>query len=128
MAVGDARYLSLATFRRNGAEVRTPVWFAQAGDALYVFTAGGSGKVKRLRNSPRVRVAPCDARGALRGEWQDGVARLVTDAATIARAQAALRAKYGWQLLLLDLVSRVTGRIARRAWIEITLPRQPNHP
>jgi PPOX class probable F420-dependent enzyme len=125
MALGDHRYLSLATFRRSGAEVRTPVWFAQAGDTLYVFTAGGSGKVKRLRNSPRVRVAPCDARGALRGEWRDGVARLVTDGATLARAQAALRAKYGWQLRLLDLVSRLTRRIRRRAWIEITLPRHP---
>ena len=121
MALGDHRYLGLATFRRSGAEVRTPVWFARAGETLYVFTAGGSGKVKRLRHSPRVRVAPCDARGALRGEWRDGVARLVTDGATIARAQAALRAKYGWQLRLLDLVSRLTGRIRRRAWIEIRL-------
>ena len=126
MALGDHRYLNLATFRRNGAEVRTPVWFAQVGDVLYVFTAGGSGKVKRLRNSPRVRVAPSDARGALRGDWRDGVARLVTDGAAIARAQAALRAKYGGQLRLLELVSRLTGRIRRRAWIEITPPRSPN--
>ena len=103
--------------------MRTPVWFAEAGDTVYVFTAGGSGKVKRLRHSPRVRVAPCDARGALRGDWRDGVARLVTDGAAIARAQAALRAKYGRQLRLLDLVSRLTGRIRRRAWIEISLTR-----
>ena len=46
-------YLSLATFRRDGREVATPVWFAEGDGAVWVFTAGDSGKVKRLRNSPR---------------------------------------------------------------------------
>ena len=45
--LGDARYISVATFRRSGAEVKTPVWFAGAGDWIHVFTAGDSGKVKR---------------------------------------------------------------------------------
>ena len=45
------RYVSLATFRMSGVEVRTPVWFAAVGDKLYVFTAGQSGKAKRLRRS-----------------------------------------------------------------------------
>lgn len=117
----DHRYMCLATVRRNGVEVKTPVWFAAADVNLYVFTAGEAGKVKRLRHSPRVRVAPCDARGRVQGAWQDGTGRIVTDARVIERAQAALRAKYGWQMWLLDLFSRVTGRIRRRAWIEIEL-------
>jgi len=62
------RYLTLATFRRTGAEVRTPVWFAAVAGKLYVFTAGESGKVKRLRGSSRARVAPSDMRGGVRGE------------------------------------------------------------
>lgn len=115
------RYLSLATFRRNGGEVRTPVWFAVVGGRLYAFTAGDSGKVKRLRASSRARVAPCDARGALRGAWQDAAARIVDDAPRIAQAHAALRAKYGWQVRTLDFLARLTGRIRRRAWIEIAL-------
>jgi len=113
------RYLSLATFRRSGVEVRTPVWFAAADGKLYVFTSGDSGKAKRLRNSPRARIAPCDARGGVRGAWREATARLVTDRARIARAGDALRAKYGWQMTILDLFSRVAGRIERRAWIEI---------
>jgi PPOX class probable F420-dependent enzyme len=115
------RYLSLATFRRNGAEVRTPVWFATVDGRLYAFTAGDSGKVKRLRASSRARVAPCDARGRVTGAWRDAVARLIDDAASIGRAHAALRAKYGWQVRGLDLVARLTGRLRRRAWVEITL-------
>jgi len=113
------RYLSLATFRVSGAEVRTPVWFAAVDGKLWVFTAGESGKVKRLRRSSRVRVAPCDARGHVRGPWLDAKARLVEDPAAIARAGAALHVKYGWQKRLLDLFSRLSGRIRRRAWIEI---------
>jgi uncharacterized protein len=120
-ALDRHRYLCLATFRRNGAEVATPVWFASADGLLYVFTGGSSGKVKRLRNSPRARIAPCDARGRVEGAWQDATARIVDDARAIERARVALRVKYGWQVRLLDLVARLTGRIKRRAWIEIAV-------
>ena len=113
------RYVALATFRRTGAEVRTPVWFAAMDGKIYVFSAGESGKVKRLRHSSRARVAPCDVRGEVRGAWWDGTARLVTEPGLIERAHAAMRAKYGWQGWLGDLFSRLTGRIRRRAWIEI---------
>jgi PPOX class probable F420-dependent enzyme len=115
------RYMSLATFRRNGAEVATPVWFAAAAGKLYVFTAGESGKVKRLRHSSRSRVTPSDARGRVRGEWREASARIVTEPRSIERAHAALRSKYGWQMRLADLLSRLTGRINRRAWLEIEL-------
>ena len=119
------RYMTLSTFRRSGAEVTTPVWFAAAGGKLYVFTAGDSGKVKRLRHSPRARVAPSDARGRVQGAWRDATARLVTEPPSIERARAALRAKYGWQMWLTDLFSRIAGRIRRRAWIEIEVQAQP---
>lgn len=109
----------LATFRRSGAEVRTPVWFAAVNGKIYLFTAGDSGKVKRLRHSSRARVAPSDLRGRVHGNWCDAAARIVTEPGLIERAHTALRTKYGWQVGLGDLVSRLTGRIQRHAWIEI---------
>jgi PPOX class probable F420-dependent enzyme len=115
------RYVSLATFRRDGAQVKTPVWFAVLGGKLYVVSAGHAGKVKRLRHSPRALVAPSDGRGAVRGAWRDATARIVTDPATIERAHKALLAKYGWQARLLDLFSRLAGRIRHRAWLEVEL-------
>jgi PPOX class probable F420-dependent enzyme len=121
-AIGDLdrhRYMALATFRKSGAEVATPVWFAAVGGTLYVCSAGDAGKVKRLRQSSRARVAPSDARGRLQGAWRDATARLVTEPGAIERAHAALRAKYGWQVWLADVLSRLTGRIGRRAWIAI---------
>jgi PPOX class probable F420-dependent enzyme len=121
-ALDRYRYVSLATYRVSGAEVATPVWFAVVDGTLYVFTGGESGKVKRLRRSSRARVAPCDARGTVHGVWREATARIVTDVAAIARAQTALRSKYGWQKWVLDLFSRLTGRIRRRAWIAIDVP------
>jgi hypothetical protein len=112
-------YMSLATFRKSGVAVATPVWFARIGDRLYVVTGGETGKVKRLRNSPRARVAPCDSRGRLRDEWQEASARVVRDPARIEAAHRALVAKYGWQVRLLDIVSRLSGRMRKRAWLEV---------
>jgi len=120
-ALDRQRYVALATFRRSGAEVRTPVWFAAMDGKLYVFSAGDSGKVKRLRHSSRARVAPSDVRGNVRGEWWDAHAHIVTEPRVIERAHAAMRAKYGWQARLGDLFSRLTGRLPRRAWIEVQI-------
>jgi hypothetical protein len=119
--IGDERYVSLASFRRDGREVRTPVWVAAAGGRLYVFSAGDAGKVKRIRANPRVRLAACDARGRLRPDarWLEARARLGPEPERVAAAVAALVRKYGWQMRLLDLLSGLAGRRARRAWIEI---------
>ena len=113
------KYVLVTTYRKDGRTVATPVWVVRDGDALGIWTAADSGKVKRLRRSSRARVAPCDARGRIRGPWRDATARLVDDERSIRLARAALRAKYGWQLVLLDFGARLTGRLQRRAWIEI---------
>ena len=121
ISLKTARYLSLATFRKTGATVATPVWFAERGGALYVFSANDAGKVKRLRNSSRSRVAPCDMRGGLLGEWQDAKAILVSDKIEIRSAHLALCEKYGWQMHTLDFFSRLGGKINQREFIRIEL-------
>lgn len=119
--LNDANYLSLATFRKNGAEVRTPVWFARHGDTLYLFSNGAAGKVKRLRNSSRARVAPCSVSGKVLGEWRDAEAFLLNDPAEQAAAHRALRDRYGWQMALLDFFAGLSGRKAQRAFIAVRL-------
>jgi len=113
--------VSLVTFRRNGSGVATPIWVAADNGKLYAFTDGTSAKIKRLKVTGRIRLAACDARGLVRGEYADGHARRVDDPPTIERAMAALTRKYGWQLSLLNVFSRLFGRIGRRAIIEIAL-------
>lgn len=119
--LGAARYVSLATFRRDGRAVETPVWVAEHGGRLYVFTEAKAGKVKRLRRNPRIRLAPCNVRGALRGDWVEGSARVVDDAQTEARGYEALVRKYGLAMKIANLASRLAGRIEGRALLEITL-------
>ena len=120
-ALDRETYCSLATFRRNGRAVETPVWFAHAGGIFYVFSAGDAGKVKRLRVGNRIRVAPCTARGGITGDWIEGTGRIVDDEAEIALAYAALQRKYGWQMKLTDLLSRLTGRHARRKLLALQI-------
>ncbi len=64
----DGKYLSLATFKRDGAAVATPVWFVADNGRLLVLTDAESFKVKRIRRNPDVSVARCSASGRLRGE------------------------------------------------------------
>jgi uncharacterized protein len=79
-AFAGHKYLNLETFKKSGSGVRTPVWFAADAATLYIYTNGNMGKVKRIRNNSRVRVAPCDMRGNLRGEWIDARAEIVSGA------------------------------------------------
>ncbi|WP_434443525.1 PPOX class F420-dependent oxidoreductase [Lentzea sp. E54] len=57
--------VSLTTFRRDGTPVATPVGGVVSGETLYVLSYAGTGKLKRLRNNPRVVVAPCDSAGRI---------------------------------------------------------------
>lgn len=100
------RYLSLATYRRTGQAVATPVWFVVDRDVIYVYSLATAGKVKRIRNNPRVRIAPCDARGRLTGAWVEATARIV-DERHAAQAHDLLRAKYGWMKRLADLFRKL---------------------
>ena len=91
------KYLSLETFRKNGEGVRTPIWFAAEEDAaaavLYIYTIADTGKVKRIRNNPRVRIAPCDVRGKVTGDWVAGRVEILSGDAA-ARGTRALNRKY----------------------------------
>lgn len=112
-------YLSLETFRRDGRGVRTPVWFARRGAYLYVFTERDAGKVKRLRNDGRARVAACNVGGRVHGDWLPARGRIVDDTRTESLAYEALQTKYGWQMRAVDFFSALTGRIHGRAVLEI---------
>ena len=71
------KYISLSTFRKSGAAVPTPVWFGEQDDKLYVKTRSDSGKCKRIRNNPQVRIAPCTIRGKITGPDFAAMARIL---------------------------------------------------
>ena len=116
-----SRYLSLVTYRRSGAAVPTPVWVASDGTRLYVWTKDGSGKTKRIRNNPRVTLAPCDARGRVPEgtPMTEGRAQLL-DRAGLDLVRRLMRAKYGWQFRLVEGGSALL-RLGRRPHVGIAV-------
>jgi len=98
--LSKAKYISLTTFRKTGEPVRTPVWFAEVGGTIYVYTFPKAGKVKRIRHTPRVTLAPCTLNGKVTGAEVEGKARILTEEQEEAFAEATLEKKYGltWRI------------------------------
>ena len=102
------KYLNLESFRKNGQGVRTPLWFVEKDGTLYFYTVAKSYKVTRIRNNPRVRIAPCDMRGNVKGEWIDATARELNDAEARS-ADGLLNRKYGLAKRVLNLLAKIRG-------------------
>src|SRR3954469_25916143 len=76
-AIHGQQYISLATFRKTGIVVQTPVWFGEEDGKLYVMTRSDMGKTKRIRNNPQVQVAPSTIRGKVTGAQFPAKARIL---------------------------------------------------
>jgi uncharacterized protein len=106
------RYISLATFRKPGVPIYTPIWFAEEDDKIYFMTNSKLGKVKRIRNNPQVKIAPCTLRGKIIGPEFSATARILP-AENATRIRRAINAKY-W-LARLPLLWRNTD-----TYVELT--------
>ena len=126
-ALGTPNYVRFTTFRKSGVAVATPVWFAPDRAGAYVFTTdASSGKVKRLRHTPRFEVAACDVRGrvAAGAPTYSGTAEVIDDVAGMTAARAALAERYGlmWRLVGLgDAVRKLARRPSPSVIIRTTL-------
>ena len=102
------KYLSLETFKKNGDGVKTPVWFAADPSAsldsgaakIYAYTIGISGKVKRVRNNPRVKIAPCNMSGKVLGEWVEARAEIISGEEAARGIQLLNKKYFPWKQLL----------------------------
>jgi uncharacterized protein len=108
------KYVSLESFRKNGEGVRTPVWFAadtedNAAKTLYVYSTADSGKAKRIRQNARVRIAPCDGRGRLLGDWIEARGEILAGEEA-QRGMRLLNTKYKPWKQLLDFFSMFSRR------------------
>lgn len=114
-------YISFATRKKSGEFVKTPVWFAPLDGSYYLFSAGGAGKVKRLRNFSESRIAPCTVSGRVTGEWIDTEAFLLATPADEATALKALHRKYGLKMKITDFFSGLSGNKSKRTYIRVTV-------
>ena len=105
----NEKYLNLESYRKSGQPVRTPLWFAEQDGVLYAYTVAETPKVRRIRHNPRVRVAPCDLRGNVTGEWVEARARIL-EPAQMQFCQRLLTQKYGLLKRLADFFARFRKR------------------
>ena len=110
-ALSEQRFVSLTTFKRNGEGVSAPMWIGRDGADLFVWTAADSWKVKRVRNNPRVQLAPSSRFGKVRDGVVpvDGIAEVLTHPATVNRLQSEIRSKYGLEYYLVRLIERIAA-------------------
>src|SRR5207302_11135063 len=92
--LGKEQCIALTTFRKTGQAVTTPVWFAQSLGTIYVETHADAGKLKRLRHSAGVTLAPCTYSGKVTGSVSEGHARILTEPEECTAASAALSKTY----------------------------------
>lgn len=118
------QYISLVTFRKNGASVATPMWFATDNARLYAYSEIDAGKIKRIRANPKVEVAACNFKGVVSGPAYTATA-MVLDADQGAFVHGLLNRKYTWKKRLFELAGSITKTFRKNkgadAFIAITL-------
>lgn len=104
------QYMTIETFRKNRQGVKTPVWFAQDGNTLHVWTEISSGKAKRIRNNGNVQIAPSTASGEPLGEWITALATTKDADANVNYTETLFKKKYGLLFRVLSRFNKWRGR------------------
>jgi PPOX class probable F420-dependent enzyme len=110
--------IALTTFRKTGKAVVTPVWFAERLGTIYVETHSTAGKLKRLRHTARVTLAPCTYSGKVTGAVMAGQARILTEPEECMTAVATLEQKYGFIRRLYYFVINTFHRLQRKGSVK----------
>ncbi len=69
--LNNQKYISLTTYKKNGEDVSTPIWFARENDDVFIMTEDQSWKVKRMRNNSKVVFVSCNFIGKIRQKFID---------------------------------------------------------
>lgn len=102
----NQKYINLETYRRNGQAVRTTVWFVMDAGTIYIRTDMNSGKVKRIKNNPNIRIIPSGAWGQLNGKWIDGKIKMASSL-ELEHANQLLEQKYGIQGKIIRVFNKI---------------------
>ena len=115
------QFINIETFRKNGQGVKTPVWFAQDGNALVIWTQDDSGKAKRIRRDGKVRVAPSSASGEPVGEWVEAQARVDNSSEAVEHAIKLFKQKYGFTFNMFAML----GKLRKAKYTAIKVDAKP---
>ena len=104
------KYISLETYRKNNQAVKTPVMFVIKNDLIIVVTRDQTGKVKRIRNNQKVKIATCSIKGKTSMSSISGTAQILTDDETKETVKIRDK-KYGFFSKISRLVTRNKGNL-----------------
>jgi uncharacterized protein len=99
----------LTTYRQNGTAVGTPVHVAVDGGRAFVRTWDETWKLKRIRNTPEVEVAPSTFRGVPTGPAIHARARILDGDEAVAAGRALAHKYPVMHGVLVPLVHRLRG-------------------
>jgi len=102
----NQKYINLESYRRNGQAVRTTVWFVMDAGTIYIRTDMNSGKIKRIKNNPNIRITPSGARGQLKGKWIEGKIKMA-GSLELEHANQLLEQKYGIQGKIIRVFNKI---------------------
>jgi hypothetical protein len=105
----DTKTMLLTTYKRDGSGVDTAVSVAFDGERAFFRSYSKAWKTKRLRNNPRVEVAPSTLRGKPTGPSVRARATLLTDEQAAVAAQALARRHRVLQAIVVPLAHRLMG-------------------
>jgi PPOX class probable F420-dependent enzyme len=110
--LGEQKFVSLTTFKRNGDAVASPMWIVAEGDQLWAWTPADAWKVKRIRRDPRVTLTACGRRGNVQpgAPVIDATAEVITDAGEVTRVESLIKRKYGLEFRIVTLIETIAAR------------------
>jgi PPOX class probable F420-dependent enzyme len=76
--LADASAILLTAFKKDGTPVPTPLWHAVQDGVVYTSSLAGAGKLKRIRNDPRVTISACTLFGKPVGPTYAARARILS--------------------------------------------------
>ena len=100
-----AKYINIQTYKKTGQPISTPVWFIIKDNKIFFRTSHNSGKIKRIRNNNNVKFALCDIRGKIKGEWNEGIAKIENDSDNSILFQ--INKKYGLSSRLMKIFYKI---------------------
>ena len=110
--LGEQKFVSLTTFKRNGDAVASPMWIAAEGEQLWAWTPADAWKVKRMQRDSRVTLSPCGRTGKVQGGAPvvNATAEVITDAHEVTRVESLIKGKYGLESRLVTLIETIAAR------------------
>ena len=108
--IKSEKYISLETYRKNAQPVKTPVWFVIKNNLVYVVTRSETGKVKRLENNLKVKIAPCTFKGKVTGKWISGTVKILDKKETNEIVKMRNK-KYGFMAKVAQFFSKNKGEL-----------------